>query len=243
MLAKPWCIPYDEFCTEWQTVHDKGLEFGELRILGGETLLHPELDKLLTFLAELYPHTKIVVYTNGILLAREREKLLPVFQKYNITLFISRYPNIRIDYDKASEGFPSVTGYNANQFMRTCLHTTPTFVPDQMHRSCNNASVWQCRFLKDYHIYPCSTVPNFCFLTEYFPELKDTPFGQMDIEANGIDIRTHSIVEIESFLQRSIPACAFCNAFNARKFEPWYLSEYKLSEWFEDGPINNSSVS
>ena len=67
-LGKEWYVSYDDFCKEWQTVHDKGLEIGEIRILGGETLLHPDLGELLIFLRKLYPKTSIVAYTNAILL-------------------------------------------------------------------------------------------------------------------------------------------------------------------------------
>lgn len=228
-LAKPWCISYDDFCKEWTTVRDTGLVFGELRILGGETLLHPQVGQLLEFLRSLYPKTKIVLYTNGILLHQRKEELIPIFKENGIELFISHYPGISVD----PSGFPWVVHADESRFMCTSLHKTPDYDPDKAFRNCNMGSVWQCRLLKNYHLYPCSMTPNLCFLIDHFSELKDTPLGQMNIEDNGIDVRNHSIKEIEDFLWHSTPACAFCNTERAKAFSPWYLSEYKITEWVE----------
>lgn len=232
-LAKPWCVSYEQFCNEWQLVHDKGLQFNEIRILGGETLLHPDLDKLLIKLRSLYPKTAIVVYTNGILLEQQKEKLLPVFKEYNIILFISKYPNLKLDYGKLKEGFPQVREWNVSSFMNTSFHAEPDFDRENSFNNCNNGHVWKCRFLKEGRLYPCSTIPTIKPLIQYFPEIQNTSFGKMNIEENGIDIATHTIEEIENFLNHSIPACAFCNVWRAHYFEAWHPSEHKISEWFE----------
>lgn len=242
-LSEPWCIPYEDFCKEWQLVKNKNLVFNEIRILGGETLLHPELDKLLIFLRGLFPTPKIVVYTNGILLGQQKEKLLPLFQKYNITLFISKYPTLTLDYNELAKGFPNSTGYYASSFMNTCLHTNPDFDPKHSFSNCNHASSWYCRALRDNYLYPCSVIPTIPILVKYYPELKDTPLGQVDIKESGINIENHSIKEIEDFIQHSVPFCAYCNAVNARRFRPWYLTEYKPTEWIENGLINNHTLS
>ena len=231
-LAKPWYISENDFVNEWECVRDKGLRFGEIRVLGGETLLHPNLDRLLISLRDMYKRTPIVLYTNGILLPKVKDKLVPVFQEYGITLFVSRYPDIEIKPEWLF-GFPRIVNGDESRFMNTSLHPNPDFNPDHAFRNCNMGSVWQCRLLKNYHIYPCSMVPNLCFLTDYFSDLKDTPLGQMNIEDNGIDIREHSVEEIERFLTHSVPACAFCNSERAKRFSPWYRTEYKKSEWFE----------
>lgn len=233
-LAKEWCISYEQFCEEWQFVHDKGLKFNELRILGGETLLHPELNKLMIFLRGLYPTCSIVVYTNGILLPQRREELLPVFNQYHIRLFISVYPNMKLDYRKLVEGFELSTLMNESSFMNTCLHRNPDFDQDRAFRNCNTGSNWKCRFLYNYHLYPCSMLPNLRFLIDYYPELKNTPLGQINIEDSGIDIRTHSIDEIEAFLRSSVPACKFCNVDHAHHFRPWGITDYDIKEWVED---------
>lgn len=233
-LAEPWYVSYEQFCDEWQVIHDKGLQFEEIHLLGGETLLHPDLDKLLIKLRSLYPQPqKIVVYTNAILLSQQKEKLLPVFQKCDIILFISRYPTLKLDYKKLEEGFPHVREWNASGFVHTSLHAEPDFDWRESFRHCSNGNIWKCRFIKEGRIYPCSTAPTMCHLIKYFPELKDTSFGKMNLEENGIEIATHSLEEIDEFLNRGIPACSFCNVKNSNRFRPWYPSEHKISEWFE----------
>lgn len=242
-LAKPWFIPLEQVQEEWQLIHDKNIEIGRIHILGGEPLLHPDLDKILIFLRELFPQIGIVVYTNGLLLPRLKEKLLPIFKDYNIVLFLSEYPNVNVNYNEIKRGFPAVEGYRVKNFMSVSLHTNPDFDNDKSFNSCNHNILWKCRLLKENHIYPCSMIPNVNHLIEYFPELKDTALGRMDIEDNGIDVRTHTAEEVEEFLKHSVPACAFCNTMRAKNFKPWYPSEHKITEWIEDGSINNSTLS
>ena len=241
-LSDTWCVSYEDFCKEWQFVYDKGLRFNEIRILGGETLLHPELDKLLIFLRSLFTDCPIIVYTNGIPLAQEKEKLLPIFQENNLTLFVSKYPTLKLDYDELLKGFSRVQVMPVTSFMNTCLHTEPDFNQEDSFRNCNVGSVWKCRALKDYHIYPCSYVPNIPILIKYFPELQNTSIGKANIQESGIDIRTHTIEEIENFIQHSIPFCTFCNSKKARDFKPWSLTKYEISEWIEDGYVSNRSL-
>ena len=232
-LAKPWQISYEQFCEEWQFVHDKGLDIRELRILGGETLLHKELGKLLIFLRKLFPYVSIVVYTNGLLLPQRKEELLPIFNDYRITLFVSIYPNVTLNFQEIVQGFNNVILGNESYFMNTCLHKNPDFNQDESFKQCNTGSVWKCRFLYNYHLYTCSMIPNTRFLIDYFPELKNTPLGQANIEDSGIDIRNHSVKEIEEFLTHSVPMCQFCNAANARNFRSWGITDYDISEWVE----------
>lgn len=240
-LASKDRVSYENFCKEWQYVHDKGFEFKEIRILGGETFLHPELDKMLIFLRSLYPNPSIVVYSNGIPIMGLKDKYAPIFKEYNLILFISQYPNTNINLDEIKRNFPRVNTSNVSGFMNTSLHTTPDFNQDHSFQNCNVGSNWKCRALRDYHMYPCSFVPTVPNLINYFSELQNTPIGQIDIKKSGIDIRTHSVREVENFIQHSIPFCRFCNSVRAREFKPWHLTEYKLSEWVENGSVSNSS--
>lgn len=242
-LAKPWYVSLEKVQKDWELVREKNIQIGRIHILGGEPLLHPEIDKILILLRTMFPKIGIVVYTNGILLQQLKEKLLPIFKEYNIILFLSEYPRLNINYQELKRGFPIVEGYRVTSFMSTSLHTNPDFNNDNSFHNCNFNALWSCRLLKDDHIYPCSMVPNINHLIEYFPELKDTPLGQINIEDNGIDIKTHTAEEVEEFLKHSIPACAFCNVMHTKKFTPWRRSEYKITEWVEDGPIDNNTVS
>lgn len=233
-LGKEWCVPYDQFCEEWQFVHDKGLNIQEIHLLGGESLLHPELDRLLIFLRQLYPTTGIVVYTNAILLKQQKEKLLPIFNKYNICLFVSKYPNLYFDYQSLLSGFNLSTLADESSFMNVCLHKEPILDQDYAYKHCNTGTNWKCRFLKNYHLYACSMLPNLPLLINYFPELKETSLGKLNVEENGIDIRTHTNEEIEAFVNRSVPACSFCNVDKSKFFRPWAFTNYDVSEWVED---------
>ena len=144
------------------------------------------------------------------------------------------YPGLKLNYNELASGFHLVARGDESNFMNTCLHKEPRFNQDYAFSHCNTAIAWKCRFLKDYHLYACSMLPNLPLLVKYFPGLKKTPLGQINIEDNGIDIRTHTNEEIEEFLKHSIPACQFCNVDHAKYFRPWGETNYDLSEWVEE---------
>jgi hypothetical protein len=70
-----------------------------VHILGGEPLLHPELEMLLPIFFKAFPSAKLKLVTNGILLNKKINKLLPSLKENNVVLSISIYKNTILDKD------------------------------------------------------------------------------------------------------------------------------------------------
>lgn len=238
-LSKPWIESFDLFKEEWDRVHDKGLQIQRIRILGGEPLLNPDLDKMLAYLRPLFPNSDINVVTNGILLERQKPKLLPIFQRNNISITISVYPGLNLDLRKILYGFPKIEAYDKAQFWNISLHEEPTFIPKYAFQACFSATDAHCSYLKDGRIYPCPILPNIPHLIEYFPKLKDYPIGKVDVTEGGITIEDHSIEEIEQFLTKENQICSFCNSWRAKQSGPWHRTNYEITEWME---TNNETI-
>lgn len=64
-------------------------EIYEVRVIGGEPFIHPDLAEILIFLAEKRQIKCVSVWTNGTIAPQER--LLQVMQRYGIWLSISNY--------------------------------------------------------------------------------------------------------------------------------------------------------
>jgi organic radical activating enzyme len=62
-----------------------------IRILGGEPLLHPDLDKVMDFSRKLFPDAEIDLCTNGLLVPELTLKSLKALIKNKITVHISGY--------------------------------------------------------------------------------------------------------------------------------------------------------
>lgn len=59
---------------------------------GGETLLHPELDRIIDICREAFPESGIEVGTNGILIPSISDEILNAIQRNNCSVRISGYP-------------------------------------------------------------------------------------------------------------------------------------------------------
>lgn len=70
----------------------KKVEIQTIRILGGEPLLHPNVDIFLKNTREIFPNAFIVLVTNGTLLWSQKEIFWETVRENNITISISLYP-------------------------------------------------------------------------------------------------------------------------------------------------------
>ena len=66
-------------------------DIGKIRILGGEPLLHPNIERILQFTREVYPQSDIHIVTNGIL-KHMPKTFFSTCKRNNIYLYISYYP-------------------------------------------------------------------------------------------------------------------------------------------------------
>ena len=231
-LAKPWLVDPEVFEKEWKEVADSGLKIRRIRILGGEPLLHPELGFMLKCVRLLFPNSDINVVTNGILLKKRKEELLPIFNKYNISITISCYPGLGLDYRELLRGFPKVEVYDKAGFWNISLHDKADF-PKEDFYSCFSGSMVKCNFLKDGRIYPCCVIPNLPHFFKYFEEARAMDLAKIPLESAGISVKDHTAEEIEKFLCMPSEFCAHCNVYNAVIPHAWKRTNYDIKEWME----------
>ena len=71
-------------------------------LMGGEALLHPQLNDFLYVARKYFPKTKLQLVTNGILLLKQTEDFWKTCKKNDIIITITKYP-IKLDFDKIRE--------------------------------------------------------------------------------------------------------------------------------------------
>lgn len=74
----------------------------KIRILGGEPLLHPNLNEIIDITRQYYPFTEIHVVTNGLLLTRIKDDL-STWAKKDIFVDISMYPPTQLIKNEIEE--------------------------------------------------------------------------------------------------------------------------------------------
>ena len=89
-LAEPWFEDFEDFKRDF-TELSKVADVGMIRLMGGEPLLHPDVNKFLILTRQLFPNSGIQLVTNGVLLKKRKEEILETCNNANITICISNY--------------------------------------------------------------------------------------------------------------------------------------------------------
>ena len=73
-------------------------DIGQIFLIGGEPLLHPQLKYFFQITRLNFPKTRIIVITNGILLNKQDNTFWEACKKSNIEIWLSQY-HLNLDYD------------------------------------------------------------------------------------------------------------------------------------------------
>ena len=159
----------EKFINDISKLHDFISDIGQIRILGGEPLLNPEIDAYLKLTRALYPKAVISVVTNAILLRKMPEHFFETMKETMAKFDISFYPPLKekmpeiVSFLK-SKGVPGSVSPLMEKFeLKQTLKKSPN--PDYFYR-CFQA---HCHNLYDGKIAACF-LP---FTTKYFNEYFD----------------------------------------------------------------------
>lgn len=74
----------------------------ELHLLGGEPLLHPQIEEIVKIVRKYLPTDSISIITNGLLIPKMPASFFYTLREYNIKLSVSEYP-LKFDYSDMVE--------------------------------------------------------------------------------------------------------------------------------------------
>lgn len=204
-----------------------------LSILGGEPLLHPELDRVLEITRECYPYAQINLATNGILVRKMPDSVCRALKDKKIKLILSIYPSL---YDRIDEFIKFLReeglAFSVNKcgaFERRLL-PRPVFEKERMFAHCGHD---MC--LRGSRVGYCVNA----LFTDYYNKRFG---GGLLPEDKGVDVFDHSCGK--SFLEalhRPLELCRRCVACDAGKqyFRDWKLAadSPRAEDWFIDFPL------
>ncbi len=199
----------------------KKITIGELKILGGEPLLHPELPQFLYKAREIFPNTKILLTSNLILLDTMKDDFWSAMKDNNISFQFTKYPTMNNKFVHyldliAEQGITLDNIHVANEFW---LMRNPKGDSDPLYEY-NHCCDAYCRQLRDGRLYIC---PDACYMDYY-----NAYFNKNIPVDKGIDIYNHTGEEIYKYLTTPKETCKFCTS---KKIVPWSQSKKEVDEW------------
>lgn len=231
-LAEPEKISIEEFERDLKQlariIPDK---IRKINLLGGEPLLHEQIEDFMKISRRYFPKEDIYIVTNGILLLKQKESFWQTAHENKIGIEVTKYP-IRLDFKKMRETakkydvifkFYGRSGY---------IQKTQYFLPLDLEGKQDKEESYQDCFMARscitlYHgkLFPCSYAAYVSRFNLYFN--KKIPVTEDDYA----DIYSENAEMIIKKISNPVPMCSYCNV-NARTYgNKWEVSKRDVGEW------------
>jgi hypothetical protein len=208
---------YNELCGGYR-------QFDMIDIVGGEPLMHPQLEDVFAIIRKYNPNASVVIITNGLLLDKIDEKFFWLLEKYKIKLSLSIYGhdcyfekiNISDDVDIAHDDCSSCSGH------------VPLYFSGM-----NSVSVGGVTLAENGDLFYCgfNAITKF---NEYFKKDYKLVYGSDYV--NIFNVKNFD--EVLEMMNK--PRCSFSKYCKGRKVFQWDISSFSENEWqFSYNKIGN----
>lgn len=200
----------------------------QVYLIGGETLLYPQLVEAMEALRRHFPTQQLFVFTNGLLLPRMSDEFWAAARRLDITMALTIYP-IKFDYD-AVQALCRERGVRfeifgdrtvSNTFWRFALDPAKKQNRRLAHFKCYNRG---CVSIIGNRLYPCSI--SAC--VSHLNKAAGTDFRHESADWLAVDDIT-DIKQVKRLRDNPVPFCGYCvNPPSATTYGP---SRRIASEW------------
>ena len=225
-LASEWFANLEEYSRDLEQVN-KLLTIREIRLMGGEPLLHPNIESFLLFTRSCLPKSDIRLVTNGILLHEMSDSFWKTCKSCSVTIEVTVYPPM---VEKEEDLVELAESMNVRIYTQRAIsfhafyNSKGSSDPEDNFRRCR--SRWNAPILRDGKIYGCN-IPAYI---HYF----NARFGT-DVPSGGfVDIYSPKLDgwDIIRALNERSPTCRFCTlGWKSIPVFPWSTSKHVLAEW------------
>jgi len=203
-------------------------------LMGGEPLLHPQINDFLYIARKYFPKTELQLVTNGILLLKQTEVFWKACKDNSITIVNTKYP-IRLDFEKIREvARKHDVKFKYYNDAEEVIKTSNKMPLDLEGKQDVNTNFIKCShsndlcFLTEGKLFTCTVAPNIRHFNKFFN--KNIPITNVDY----IDIyKAQNEEEIMLLLSRPIPLCKYCYVNKRTSGHKWQISKKDIKEWVE----------
>lgn len=224
-LAKPEFKSFEDYKKEMTALAKvTNSQLRTIRIMGGEPLLNPNFTDYYLLARNLFPNSEIVLVSNGILLKNITDESIDLLNSANIHLCISNY-GINIDMNKFNK-FKTHYFHNKANLYNISLDLSGSQDINESFKSCDIAqNGWI--FYKNGRLFQCCVMGNIDHFCKHFNVNID-----YDLDDISIDVFTHTLEEIEKFLNTPHNVCRYCKPIlRYQTYKPFAVSKGDIHEW------------
>jgi len=229
-IRDEWYISIEEFERDVKRIGELFMgRIERMQIMGGEPLLHPQINTLLKIARKHIREGKVQVITNGILLPEMGEKFWETCRDNRIEITPTKYP-ISLDWKLIEELAKKYTvEFNIlDDCLRDSFYKMSISLKEKMDKvdefiKCFHAN--GCNGLRDGKLTTCVLAQNIKYLKEiYGVNIPDFSNDPIDIH------KDYTKEEILEYLVNPIDLCAYCNTNYWAKTE-WKTGKAELEDW------------
>ena len=195
-----------------------------IRVMGGEPLLNPNFVQYYLETRKLFPHSEIVLVSNGTLLKNVTDEQIETLNNANIDLCVSSY-GVNVDMDKFKK-FKTHYFHNKKELYNISIDLNGSQDIVKSFRDCDIVQHgWL--FFKDGRLFQCCIMGNIDYFCDYFNQNIE-----YDLDDISIDVSTHTLEEVENFLNTPHQVCRYCKpSMRHKTYAPFSTSKKEISEW------------
>lgn len=231
LVKKPHFPNLQQFTRDFERLRELIDDIGQIRILGGEPLLNPEINEYIKVSRRLYPQADIHVVTNALLLTKMPESFFDTLREYNAVVGISFYPPLKNSMPEimnflAAKNVPHIL-YHKEPLNKFFVNTIlkPHNRERDMFLTCSAAT---CLNLWEGQLSVCYKPSAIKIFNEYFNQHLPEDSGLIDIWDKNLTVE-----KIHAQLSTSFELCRYCTPYMWRK---WGRISYPapISDWIND---------
>lgn len=233
LLNKLTYTKLEDIITDLTLLKNKiGDNLAELRLLGGEPLLHPQICECLSEIRKLFPKTILVIVTNGILLKKMSEEFYNICSKSKIQISITDYGLFNVE--EVLNKLKSL-GINTTVYRNSSKNLTWHYKHIRLTEGkidCLSKCIFKniCNNYRNGKIYLCPHIAYIKFFNDYFGKnitLDDTDYISLD-EINSFDELVEKIKSAKpNFCYK------YCNYYDKAHPEKgqWHTTKKDINEF------------
>jgi len=204
-LAEPWFADLAQFTRDLEQLSALFRTIRKIRLMGGEPLLHPQVERFIALARTQFPAARIQLVTNGILLRKMTDSFWRACREHHVVLAITVYPPMKAQEGALvnmcrERGVPVVL----TPVEKFCVWMNKQGDSPQVASFKRCRSMVYCPVLKDGRLYVCATAAYIHFFNKKFGLSLPSDLG-IDLNTTGLTGRL-----VLKKLNEPVPLCRFC---------------------------------